>query len=332
MKALVVPAKKSLEKVCSPACRELLDKSFEVIYNESEKELTSEELAVKIQDADILLTTWGSPVLTGEALEAAKNLKYIGHAAGTLKNRIPDETFDRGIRVFSGAGRIARSVAEYCMAAVFVSLRNFKSCDRDIRTGDWAGAKSNGTGDELTGNTVGIISASSTAREFLQMLAPFGCTIKLYDPFLSAEAAADLGAQKAELDEVMACPIVSNHAPVLPSTKGMITRRRLSLIPDGGLFINSARAVLVDNDALYDELQSGRIRAVLDVFNREPLEGAELERLRGMDNTVLTPHIAGATHQEWQALMNCIVTDILHAIHGEKTHYEIPASRWEILA
>lgn len=332
MKALVIPAHRSLEKVCSAECRNFLEEHFDVVYHDSDTEMTPEELGEKIEDVEVLLTSWGSPSLSEENLKKAKKLRYIGHAAGSVKNRIPDETFSRGIRVFSGARRIARSVAEYCMAAMFAARRDLKNCDALVRAGKWAEKKTTCVGHEITGEKIGIISASSTAREFLKMLVPFECNIKIYDPYLSAEEAQALGAQKASLEEVMSCTIVSNHAPVLEETKGMITKELFAKIPDGGLFINSARAVLIDSDALYKELEAGRFTAVLDVFDSEPLAGEELERLRRLPNVWLSSHIAGATYEDWQSLLYCVAHDIILAESGKPTAYEIRAEQWDILA
>ena len=83
------------------------------------------------------------------------------------------------------------------------------------------------------------------------------------------------------------------HAPVIPATEAMVGKHQLSLMKDGALLVNCARAWLLDNDALSQELQSGRIRAYLDVFEPEPLEQDDV--LRTLDNVVMTPHIAGTT-------------------------------------
>ena len=336
LKALILPAAASLEKVCPPTVRALIENYFEARFNLSGAEYTKAEQDALLGDADVLLTTWGSPVLDLDSLGLARSLKYIGHAAGTVKARLPFEAFERGVHVFSAAGRIAESVADWCLAAIMSMLRAFPLYDGSMHgafsdSALWGvGASAGVMGSELTGMEVGIVSLSSTARALLLLLAPFRCDILAYDPYVSQEQAQELGVSLGSLEDVMSRQVVSIHLPVLPATKGMITRDMFKRMPDGGLFINSARASVIDGDALIDELSSGRIRAALDVYDTEPLP---LDSpLRKLPNVLLTPHIAGATVQSHQALMRCIVEDIINAIEGKPTRYEIDPARWDILA
>ena len=277
----------------------------------------------------MLLTTWGSPVLDTESLAKAQVLKYVGHAAGTVKARLPYETFERGIRVFSAAPRIAESVADWCLAAIMAMLRRFPALDAGMhRGGEWSGDSE--LGKELAGSKIGIVSLSSTARALLPMLAPFRCDILAFDPYVTAEQAAELGVRLGSLEEVMSQPIVSSHLPKLTATNGMISREQLARIPDGGIFINSSRSSVLDEAALTDELSSGRISAALDVYDTEPLPADN--PLRKLTNVLLTPHIAGATAQSYTSLMRCVVENIINAIEGKPVKYEVDPSRWEILA
>ena len=329
LKALVLPSAPRLGNVCPPEVKNLIAGYFDARFNLTDKDYSKDEQDAMIGGADVILTSWGSPVLDMESLAKAPSLKYVGHAAGTVKSRLPFEAFGRGVRVFSAAGRIADSVADWCMAALMTMLRLFPAFDRDMHGGALWGADGV-RGYELTGMEIGIVSLSSTARAFIPMLAPFRCDILAYDPYVAEEQAKALGVRLGALEEVMSRPVVSVHLPQLPATKGLISREMLALIPDGGLFINSSRSSVLDESALIAELASGRIRAALDVFDTEPLP---LDSpFRNFPNLLLTPHVAGATVQSYRSLMRCVVEDIINAIEGKPTRYEIDPKRWDILA
>jgi len=329
LKALILPPEQRLNNVCPPEVRQLIDDYFDACFNDSGKDLTKEEQDAILGDVEVLLTSWGSPVLDSDSLSKAPNLKYIGHAAGTVKSRLPFEAFTRGVRVFSAAARIADSVADWCFAVIVSMLRLLPTLDRELHGGAVWG-NPDVRGNELTGMRIGIVSLSSTARALIPLFAPFRCEISAYDPYASFGQAEELGVRLTSLEEVMSQPVVSVHLPVLPATKGMITKELMALIPDGGLFVNSSRAYVLDEEALIAELASGRIRAALDVFETEPLPLNS--PFRRMPNVLLTPHVAGATIQSYQALMRCVVENIINAIEGRPTRYEIDPKRWDILA
>jgi len=328
-KALVLPPARRLDSVCPREVRELIENYFDAEFNKTGGDLSKEEQDALLADKESVFTSWGSPILDAESLAKAPALKYVGHAAGTVKGRVPFEAFTRGVRVFSAAGRIADSVADWCFAAIASMLRLFPTFDGDLHGGAVWG-RGDLRGMELTGMKIGVVSLSSTARALIPLLAPFRCDIAAYDPYAGPALAEKLGVRLAPLEEVMSQPVVSVHLPQLPATKGILTKELLARIPDGGLFVNSSRASVLDEDALVAELVSGRIRAALDVFNVEPLP---LDHpLRKLPNVLLTPHVAGATVQSYQALMRCVVEDIINAIEGRPTRYEIDPARWEILA
>lgn len=329
LKALVLPQKSRLDEVCSSRCRSLINEYFEPVWNTTGKDYTEEELGNMVADAEVILTSWGSPILSLENFKKAEKLRYIGHAAGTVKNRLPFEVFDKGVRVFSAAPRIAQSVGEYCLAALMTSLRYINTYNVTTRQGQWKIADKKG--HELTGNTIGIVSASSTARAFLRYLAPFNANILIYDPFISEERAKELGCKKSTLEEVMKCPIISVHAPSLPSTVNLINKEMIKLIPDGAILINSSRGLVLDELALIEELSTGRFMAALDVFWKEPVPIDN--PLLQMDNVIVTAHVAGATVEGHLALMEAVVEDMIRAIKKEPTTgFEVTAKMWDLLA
>jgi phosphoglycerate dehydrogenase-like enzyme len=297
--------------VCSPACRELLNERFDVRWNEG-PELTASQLAGNLDGVDVLLTSWGSPRLDETLLASLPSLRVVGHAAGSVKGLLPQNAFDHLDAVFSGAPRIADSVGEYCLGAALTLLRRLPQFDARLKTGNWK--SSTLRGQELSGRNVGLVGASSTARAFLRFMGPFGAHVRIYDPYLSEKSAAQLGATKSSLSEVMSSDIVSIHLPATAETEAMITADLLSLVPDGGIFINSSRATTVDIRALRAEIASGRFYTALDVFEVEPPTlGADI---RNADTVLLSPHIAGDTVQGHLALMDFVVRDIIRWLDG----------------
>lgn len=327
-KALVLPPKSRMDEVCSAECVRLLNEHFEPIWNEKGTDYTQEELAELIGSAEVMLTSWGSPVLTEELLEQAPKLRMIGHAAGTVKGRIPPTAFSKDIRIFSAAPRIAQSVGEYCLTVLMSSLRYMPTFDKQVKEGNWRLHSLKGR--ELAGQTIGIVSASSTARAFLKLLAPFNVNVLVYDPYLKDEVAAQLQVKKASLEEVMQCSIISIHAPKLPATYKMVTKEMISSIPDNAILINSSRADVLDEEALIEELQKGRFFAALDVFTKEPLPADS--PLTKLDNVLLSSHVAGATVEGHLALMQGVVEDIIRSIKQEKTTTEVTQVMWENMA
>ncbi|MGG1519365.1 hydroxyacid dehydrogenase [Paenibacillus oryzisoli] len=329
-KTYILPSGPALDKVCPPAFREVMDDTFDTVWNLSDEPYTTEQLAAIIGDAEIILSSWGSPRITLDMLNKAERLRYYGHAAGSVKGFVPGEIVERGVKVFSGAPRLAQSVGEYCLTVLLAMLKQLPACSEAVRRGGWWDIANQHLGQELAGQTIGIVSASSTARAFLRLLGPFGVKVLVYDPYLSEDQAQQLGVERASLEQVMHCPIISLHAPALPSTVNLIDERLIRSIPDHAILINSSRGAVLDEGALLAELQTGRFRAVLDVLQQEP-PGLASPFLQ-LDNVLLTPHIAGNTEQCKRALMPEIVGDIVRSMRGEPTRYEVAPGTWNILA
>jgi len=177
---------------------------------------------------------------------------------------------------------------------------------------------------------VGVVSASLTGRRFVELLRPFGCRVLVYDPYLTAEEAERLGVRRGTLEEVVAQPVVSVHAPDLPATRGLLGEAELARIPDGALFVNSARAAVVDYEALTRHLAAGRFRAVLDVFPEEPLPASS--PLYRLPNVLLTPHLAGYSEDVYADMGRAVARDVARLARGEPAELAVDPARWSISA
>ncbi|MBB3917081.1 hydroxyacid dehydrogenase [Rhizobium fabae] len=286
-----------------------------------------------LAEAEILITGWGAPYIGPEIPAAAPQLRLIVHAAGTVKGVIDDAVFAAGITVSHAAEANAVPVAEFTLAAIiFAGKRAFRF--RDLYVADRNRDRTHPMQREAIGNygrTVGIIGASRIGRRVIELLKPFDYRLLLSDPTLDAAEAAGLGAEKVDLDDLMRqADIVSLHAPSLPSTQHMIDARRLSLMKDGATLINTARGILIDEDALLSVLKTGRIDAVIDVTDPEIPEADSA--FYDLPNVFLTPHIAGAIGLERARLGKMAADEIERFTAGRPLFYQIRREDLEIIA
>jgi phosphoglycerate dehydrogenase-like enzyme len=171
--------------------------------------------------------------------------------------------------------------------------RRFVEQTTAIRTsGAWRDADAPANALYLRGATVGLVSASTVAREVIRLLRPFDVRVLVYDPYLSDRDAGRLDVEKVELDALFErSDIVSLHAPSIPATRHMIGAAQLARLRDGTLLINTSRGSVLDHDALFKAAETGRFRVVLDVTEPEPLPTDH--PLRRLPNVYLTPHGSG---------------------------------------
>lgn len=289
--------------------------------------------AALLPRAEILLTGWGVPRIDAALLDRAPRLAAVVHAAGTVKPFFDPACFGRGVRVSSAAAANAVPVAEFTVAAIVLAgkrafrLQRRYAAVRGFRL--WP-QEAPGLGNHR--RTVGVVGASRIGRLVLERLRGFDMTRLVYDPFLSDAEAATLGAEKlADLDELLRrSDVVSLHAPALPETHHLLDRRRLALLRDGAILVNTARGALVDGDALTAELASGRIDAVLDTTEPEILPADS--PLYELPNVFLTPHIAGAMGTETQRMAALALDEIERLTKGEPLAHEVRAEDWDRIA
>lgn len=309
-------------ELCAPAVDAHLRAVADVTFV-PERVATSADLARLVPTYDAVMTGWQVPPFDAAVLDAAPSLRLIAHAAGSIKHLLPPLVFERGIAVSHAAAAIAPSVAETCLLLALLCLRRVHTYDRLLHAGAaWAEVARLPLPNELAAQRVGVLGAGYTGRQFIGLLRPFGCEVWVYDPYLSEERAAELGVVRATRDDVLqTCSVVAVHAPVTPETYHLLGARELALLRDGATLINTARAWIVDQAALLAELQSGRIQAALDVFDPEPLPVDS--PLRGLDNVILTPHIAGASRQARQRQGEMAVAEIARFFVGEPLRYGV---------
>lgn len=278
-------------------------------------------------ETEILITGWGAPRLDATVLDALPRLRAVIHAAGSVKPVVSPALWERGIRVSSSAAANAIPVAEYTLAMILLGAKDALGSARAFaRTHDMAAAYPRGDVGAY-GITVGIVGASRIGRRVLELLRPFDIRTVLHDPSLTPADAAALGTMLVSLPDLLrASHIVSLHAPSLPETYRMLGPAELATMKDGATLINTARGQLVDTDALVAELVSGRLKAVLDVTDPEPLPAGH--PLFDAPGVTLTPHIAGSVGNELQRMGRQTVDEVerfvmLGSLDFEVRHHDL---------
>ena len=252
--------------------------------------------------------------VTAAVIEAYPELKFIGVCRGTPSNVAVQEATQRGIPVFNTPARNAQAVAEMFIANVITLMRHTRQGIQWLEGGEWGvGAHTSYLqfkGNELAGKRVGMVGFGAVGRTIANILKVFPCEIAYFDPFFTSE---DPSFSKLSLEELFqTSDVVGIHLPVTTQTKGMIGKELLSLMKPDAIFVNTARAVVVDRNSLLEVIENNRIRgAVLDVFDHEPPDEIDYRLIRH-PNVLATPHIAGATHEvedHHVDIMNRVLTE-----------------------
>ncbi|HEX6685641.1 MAG TPA: hydroxyacid dehydrogenase [Candidatus Limnocylindrales bacterium] len=284
------------------------------------------EALQRLSATEVLLTGWGCPPLDARVLAHTPRLRAVIHTAGSVKSHITDACWDRGLVISSAADANAIPVAEYTLAAILGAGKRIPAYAAGYRehAGRYAWRETMPESSNYQ-RTVGVVGFSRVGRRVVQLLRPFDLDVLVADPYADPEDVASCGGTLLELDDLLArSEIVSLHAPELPSTYQMINAKRLAMLADHATLINTARGSLVDTEALTAECLSGRLFAVLDVTDPEPLP-AESPLYR-LSNVVLTPHIAGALHGETRRLVQLALDELDRFTRGAPLRHQIHRS------
>ena len=268
--------------------------------------MTEEDRNDLIRQYDVLLTIWNNFEVSPALAENPGNLKYICNVSGSLKEWIPPEIAASGIQLTNWGDAPANGVAEGALALLFAVMKDIPAHVLSVRAEHWGvgdtvyGAGYPALGGTLYGMHVGVYGFGVIGRRFVEMLAPFGAEVMVFDPYVTELPA---GCAKAETlaDLFRFSDAMVVHAGRSEETIGSITAELLALLPDGGIVINTARGELFDQGALFAELATGRLRAGLDVLSfTDRLEPGD--PMRQLPNCIFTAHCVGA--EKWPTHAN----------------------------
>lgn len=296
----------------------------EVIDREPPKRADKPFLLDHAAEAEVIISSWGTAALDAEVLGRAAKLKLVCHAAGSIRLIVTDALWDRGIIVTSAAPAIAYGVAEFCLGLMLTASKRVHWQALATREGLWKeAAKSFGGGFEIYQQNIGIIGAGHIGRHLIRLLRNFACNVLVYDPYLSAEGAGELGVQKADtLDELFAtCRAVSLNAPTNEGTRRMLRGSHFAALQPGSLFINTAGSIQIDEPEFVAELRKGRFIACIDRCAEEPC--APDHPYRTLPNVLLTPHIAGVMAENRLRIGTFVVDEIERYIEGQPQRYRV---------
>lgn len=275
-----------------------------------------------VRSSDIIVTSWHSPAIDAEILEACPTLSGVFHAAGSVKPILSPELIAReDIRLTACAAAIGEGVAETALSFAIAACKGAFTLQDHVKNGGWD------TPDmprvlDFYDIMVGIIGGGFVGRHMIKLLKNYHVDVLLYDPTLTREQVAELGAAKCELEDLLLrADVISVHAPSIPATEKMLNATNLPLIKDGAILVNTARGAIFDEPALIEELKKGRFFACLDVTEPEP--PAADNPLRDMPNVLLTPHIAGTARNGKRRIALHICEETERFLSGERMRTEI---------
>jgi D-3-phosphoglycerate dehydrogenase / 2-oxoglutarate reductase len=274
--------------------------------------LSKEELLAIIPDYDALIVRSGTKV-DADVLAAATNLKVVGRAGMGVDNIDVRAATKRGIIVMNTPQANSIATAEEAMTLMLAASRHTAHAHTSLQAGEWR--RSDFVGWQLYRKTLGIIGFGRIGRLVARRAQAFGMEILAFDPFVSEEVGRELGVTLVDLDDLLAqSDYITLHTVLSPDTQGIISAQALRQMKDGVIIVNTARGKLIDEQALTEALQSGKVRAAgLDVFQNEPPAGSPLI---GLPNVIHTPHLGASTHEAQRDVATQIVDQVLDALRG----------------
>lgn len=252
-----------------------------------------DQLKHDLADADAIVVRSATKV-TKELIAAGSRLRVIARAGTGVDNVDVPAASARGIIVMNAPGANSISVAELAVGLLLSLARQLPAADAAMKQGKWE--KKRFMGEEVRDKTLGLAGLGRIGQEVARRALAFGMKVIAHDPFISEQVAADLGVELVSLDDLFArADYLSMHMPSTPQTKNLVNAERLAKAKKGIRIINTARGDLIDEKALADAIEAGRVGgAALDVFEVEPPKDPRLQML---PQVVATPHIAASTRE-----------------------------------
>jgi len=275
------------------------------------KSVTQEELGSVIGDYDALVVRSQTKV-TADIIEAAEKLQVIGRAGVGVDNIDVDAATRHGIIVINSPEGNIVSTAEHTIAMLLALARRIPQAHDLLHTGMW---DREFKGAEIRNKVLGIIGLGRVGTEVAEMAKGLRMEVIAYDPMVSESRAERLGAQLVELETLLkTADFITMHVPLNASTKNLIGRSELKLVKPTAMLINCARGGILDEKALYDALNQGKLAgAAIDVFSKEP---AQDNILLQSDKVITTPHMAASTFEAEASASIDIAEQVVAVLQG----------------
>ena len=269
--------------------------------------LTGQELLDAVGEYDALVVRSETKV-TAEVIRAGRRLQIVGRAGVGVDNIDVDAATERGIVVVNAPTGNTISAAELAFGLMLSLARNIPQAHSSLQQGQWR--RSEFEGVELRNKTLGIVGLGRVGSELAHRAQAFAMSVVAFDPFISEEYAAKLGVEVAPLDELLKqSDFISVHTPLTDGTRSLIGPEELALCKPTVRFINAARGGIIDEQALLDAVEAGRIAGgAVDVFTQEPINPDN--PLLKSNKIVVTPHLGASTEE---AQTN-VAVDVAHVV------------------
>lgn len=306
-------------KVPGKALEKLLNSEHDVEVSKVDRPLTEEELLEKAKGVDAILTLLTDRV-NGDVIDAiGPQLKIVSNYAVGFDNINIKEATDRGVVVTNTpSNEVNEAVSEHTWTLILSLARRVVEADEAVRRGAYKGWEpAIFLGRSLKGKSLGIVGLGRIGSMVAERSKGFEMTVYYNKRSRDKEAEKEFGVEYKELNDLLASSdFVTMHVPLTDETRHMINKDTLSKMKKGSYLINTSRGPVVDEHALVEALKKGRLAgAALDVFENEPDVNPELV---GMENVILTPHIASATWEVREKMTEQAVSAILDTLGGKK--------------
>lgn len=275
---------------------------------------TPEQLLELVKDVDAIAVRSDTRI-TAEVVAAAPKLKVVGRAGVGVDNIDIEAATDGGVIVMNTPTGNTLATAELTFTHMLCGTRPIVQACAGMRAGRWDRKKF--TGSELSQKTLGILGMGRIGAEVAKRAQAFNMTVLGYDPYLTESRAKTLGVKLSSLDEVIEnADYITVHMPLTADTKHMLNADAFGRMKDGVRVFNCARGGIIDEAALIEALQSGKVAAAgLDVYEDEP--PAEDSPLRQIENLVLTPHLGASTQEAQENVGIDVAKQMIEALKGE---------------
>ncbi|MBP2133641.1 D-3-phosphoglycerate dehydrogenase [Methanomicrobium sp. W14] len=283
--------------------------------------LSEDELVKIIGEYDGLLVRSGTQV-TKKVIAAADKLKFIGRAGAGVDNIDLDAATKRGIIVANAPAGNTLAACEHTLAMMASLARNIPQATASVKRGEWKRSKFMGV--ELNEKVLGIVGFGRIGQELAKRALALEMKVVAYDPYINTERAEEIGAEVMTLEELIpVADFITVHTPLIKETKHMINKKSIAAMRDNVRIINCARGGIIDEEALYDGIVSGKVAgAALDVYEEEPPVNSKIVTL---DQVITTPHLGASTVEAQQNVAVSVAKQCIEVLKGGSAKFVVNA-------
>jgi len=283
-----------------------------------------------LTEVEVIMSGWGMVNMDEAFLKAVPNLKHVFYGAGSVRYFYSQAALETDIGISSAWQANAIPVIEFSHAAILLSLKKIWRCNRMLQESrTW---KKPIPIPGAFRSTVGLVSLGVIGRGVAERLKSHDLTVTAYDPYLSDSEADKLGITKVSLEQLFSeSDIISLHTPLLPATRGMVTRELLLSMKPNASLLNTSRGGIIDEAALVDVLRERQdVDAFIDVIIDE--EDCSANPIFDLPNAFLTPHIAGSIDNECQRMGEYMLDELKCYLAGEPLKYLVTRELFKTMA